>query len=252
MSQFPRANVEKPAKVVSVQCSRCYGSGVYAHYGVCFRCGGNRSDPSYRALGFPRDWSDDQCAAYVAQKDDAAAKRREKAAAKAAAAAAVIVAANVAKVPGLSAAVINGGAWIDGDKLPAGLRGVAREIALDAGKREWSEKQAAAVAAGFERVSNAAAERAAAAPVPAGRHEIEGEIVSIRSYDDGRFGAVLKMLVKCAGFRVFGSVPAAISGAGVGDRVRFSADVEPKEAGFGFFKRPSKAAIIAPALAGAN
>jgi hypothetical protein len=200
-------------------------------------------------LGFPRDWSDEQCAAFVAKADAAAEGRRAKAAAKAAAFAVEIIAANVAKVPGLAAAVVNGGAWIDGDKLPAGLRGLAREIALDAGKRAWSDKQARIVGEGWARALDAAArkevELAAAVPVPAGRQEIEGEIVSIKQYDDGRFGVQVKMLVKCGGFKVFGSVPSAISEAAApGVRVKFSAEIEPKEVGFGFFKRPSKAAIV--------
>ena len=260
MSQFPRANVEKPAKCVSVKCSRCYGSGVYAHYGVCFRCGGNGSDPSYRALGFPRDWSDDECAAYVEKKDAAAAKRREKAIAKRDAEIGRIQAANVEKVPAV-AALLNEAGILDHERVEAA--GIARasrvadSILHDIGRRVWSDKQAAIVAGAIERAAGAAArkevELAAAVPVPAGRQEIEGEIVSIKRYDDGRFGVQVKMLVKCPGFKVFGSVPAAISEAAApGVRVKFSAEIEPKEVGFGFFKRPSKAAIVAPALAGAN
>ncbi|MET9402642.1 hypothetical protein [Kitasatospora sp. NPDC002965] len=101
-----------------------------------------------------------------------------------------------------------------------------------------------------------AEEAATAAPVPTGKAlEIEGEIVHAR-YDDADFGSAgrYKMLVRGeAGWRVWSTVPAALLRA-LGDgparsfqgkRVRFTADVEvsPKDATYGFAKRPRKAAV---------
>ena len=45
-------------------CLRCGGSGIYAHYGTCFRCGGARTDPKQpknpsksRTLARQREWA---------------------------------------------------------------------------------------------------------------------------------------------------------------------------------------------------
>ncbi len=59
-----------------------------------------------------------------------------------------------------------------------------------------------------------------------------------------------KILVKVEGaegvFKIFGTAPAAIlNGTELrGLRVKFAAELEPKEAGFGWFKRPTKAALL--------
>lgn len=61
--------------------------------------------------------------------------------------------------------------------------------------------------------------------------------------------ARLVMLVQDdRGFKVWGSVPSSISEAGTGDRVTFSATIEASDKeDFGFFKRPTKAQILAAA-----
>jgi hypothetical protein len=249
--EFPRIPEEQPRRAVAVKCWKCQGSGSYLHYGPCFRCGGSGQE-RHDALGFPRDWSDEQCAAFAAKQDAAAAKRREKAAAKRGIEIGKIQAANVEKVPAV-AALLNDAGILDRERVEAAgilrVSQIADSILHDIGRRIWSDKQVAIVAGAIERAAGfqarKAAELAAAVAVPAGRQEIEGEIISIKVYDDGRFGRVSKMLVKCAGFKVFGSVPAAIAEAAApGVRVRFVAEIQPKEVGFGFFKRPSKAAIV--------
>lgn len=118
---------------------------------------------------------------------------------------------------------------------------------------EWEVKKAA-------REVARAAEEAAAEPVPVTgeRIEIEGEIVSTKTQDGFAYGlTVLKMLVKTPhGFKLWGSVPAALSDqfGGVfeagdklrGKRVAFSAKVERSkdDAKFGFFSRPTKARVV--------
>ena len=75
-SEFPRANITKPARVIPQPCSRCDGSGVVWPYGTCFRCGGGRTDPQ-RAWGFPRDWSDEQCAEFDRKRKERNRKARD-------------------------------------------------------------------------------------------------------------------------------------------------------------------------------
>ena len=95
-----------------------------------------------------------------------------------------------------------------------------------------------------------AAEAAAADPVPVkeGRWVVEGEVLSIKAPGEYDPFPSYKMLVKNeAGWKVWGSVPAAIlSGLGRGDKVRFAASVKrsDKDAAFGFFSRPAKAEVF--------
>jgi hypothetical protein len=104
--------------------------------------------------------------------------------------------------------------------------------------------------------------RDAAAPVPTeGRVTIEGTIASIRTRETD-FGIVEKVtVVSDEGWKVWGTLPRALAGtydwdlgevvgeAHEGDRIRFvaritAADDDPT---FGFFARPTKAEIVAPA-----
>lgn len=79
-------------------------------------------------------------------------------------------------------------------------------------------------------------------PVPEGRHQVTGRIVSTR-WVQGYRDEVLKMLVEDdQGYRVWGSMPKALWEADAGDRVQFTAALEQSrdDRGFGFFKRPTK------------
>jgi hypothetical protein len=98
-----------------------------------------------------------------------------------------------------------------------------------------------------------AAATAAAAPCPAGRQTVEGKVLSIKGQDTA-FGYVTKMLVQHAdGWKVWGTVAAAISAVEKGQTVRFVAEVTPSQDDpkFGFFARPSKAVIMNPQLVAA-
>lgn len=85
---------------------------------------------------------------------------------------------------------------------------------------------------------------------PSGRQLLTGRVVSLKDVpsDFGR-GEVTKMLVEVAVeggvYRVFGTAPYSILGPGLrGCQVRFSAEVQPKEVGFGFFSRPTNAEVL--------
>ena len=117
-----------------------------------------------------------------------------------------------------------------------------------------SERQIAAVQGSMKRDVEWAARRkqdvaeAALAPdVPEGKQAIKGEVVSIKWHDHA-FGSTMKMVVKVEqGWAVWGSVPEAIAiEVEVGDTVTFTATVtrSDRDPKFGFFKRPTKAAII--------
>lgn len=112
------------------------------------------------------------------------------------------------------------------------------------------------------------AEHQAAEAITAGKQMITGEIISTKWVDGFAYGQrVLKMVVRDdRGFKVWGTVPQAIIDEAVyqtqirfgpdtsydygvlkGQRVTFSATVEASndDDKFGFFKRPTKAAIAA-------
>jgi hypothetical protein len=81
----------------------------------------------------------------------------------------------------------------------------------------------------------------------AGRYRVEATVLSTK-WQDSDFGSTLKMLVVTAGgFKLWGSVPAALQEVDslIGRKVSFVATVSPKpDDAFGFFSRPA-----APALA---
>ena len=116
-----------------------------------------------------------------------------------------------------------------------------------------SEKQVAFLARLLTGITNRAALQAAraaaqeaAAPCPSGKVTIEGTILSLRT-QDGPYGSVLKMLVQHdTGFKIWSTVPAAISDAAKGSRIRFTATVTPSQDDqkFGFASRPAQASIL--------
>ena len=75
---------------------------------------------------------------------------------------------------------------------------------------------------------------------------ITGTVLSFK-WQGSDYGDVLKMLVQDdRGFRVWGSVPASLDDAERESRISFTATVSQsdRDTKFGFFKRPTKAAII--------
>lgn len=114
-----------------------------------------------------------------------------------------------------------------------------------------SEGQMEAVERNMEKDNQRSAERDARiereaamdkTPVPEGRQEIGGEVISSK-WKDTPYGQSLKMLVlDDRGFKVYGSVPsAATDEVKTGVRISFIASVERSEDDeyFGFFKRPA-------------
>jgi hypothetical protein len=84
-------------------------------------------------------------------------------------------------------------------------------------------------------------------PVPTGKAiEIMGEVLTIK-VQEGFYGDTYKMLVADErGFKVWGSLPAALNDAQRGAKVKFIAGLEQSadDPSFGFFKRPRKAQIL--------
>jgi hypothetical protein len=102
---------------------------------------------------------------------------------------------------------------------------------------EDTTKARAAIAREAER-------QAALVDVPEGRQVVEGRVRSVKVIESA-YGSTLKMLVETdAGYRVFGSVPTSLYDVEPGAVVRFTATLTPKERGFGFYSRPTKAAIV--------
>ncbi|MET4240333.1 hypothetical protein [Bradyrhizobium sp. RT10b] len=96
-----------------------------------------------------------------------------------------------------------------------------------------------------------AAENAAAAPVPVceKRMTVEGTVLSIRTpdYQRGDCGPVRMLVQHPTGWKVWGSVPSAVlPDLSKGSRIRFDAAVKvsDKDSKFGFFSRPTKAAVL--------
>lgn len=109
-----------------------------------------------------------------------------------------------------------------------------------------SQKQADLVAKLIVDMERRAAERAErdanATMPPTGRQDITGTVLSTK-WQENDFGGSLKMLVDAGTYRLWGSVPGNIS-VDKGDVVKFSATVEAKEVGFGFYKRPTRAEVV--------
>lgn len=84
--------------------------------------------------------------------------------------------------------------------------------------------------------------------VAEGRQVITGVVLGMK-WKESQYGSTLKMLVQDdRGFRVWGTVPSSLADADLNreDRIQFTGTVEQShdDSKFGFFKRPSKAAII--------
>jgi hypothetical protein len=150
----------------------------------------------------------------------------------------------------------------DWDALEASTNGFVVDV-LRKGRRygNLSDRQFSAIIRAVARDAEFEARKVEAAKVapatttvPLGNAVLEGTIVStkwVEGYMPG--SSVEKMLVKVstdAGeFRVFGTIPASIHGAGKGDVIRFTASCSASEndTAFGFFSRPRNATILVAA-----
>lgn len=107
-----------------------------------------------------------------------------------------------------------------------------------------TDKQLAAA----ERIAAERAEAPAPAPVVVGRGPVTGKVISHKLHENA-YGLTFKMTVQDdRGFRVHGSVPAALDTAEFADgiRVTFTATVTASEDDetFGFYSRPTKASVL--------
>lgn len=264
------ANLTKPAKKAPCHCVRCGGGGyVHSHVegGVCFRCRGHRQDPTIRDWAFPADWTDEQCSQFLDDKHAAAKARREV---KAAAERASIVAAwnaNLEACPALAefaqfVEFAPGDApratWPDVPRFATAWESqFAADIVHKARRYRLSDKQVSLVssirAKITERATQAAIEAESAVAVAPGRREITGEVLAVKAYSQSyghRETTTIKILVRCDGFKAFGTAPASIADTVArGDLVALTATIQPKEVGFATFSRPTSATLTKPVSA---
>lgn len=88
-------------------------------------------------------------------------------------------------------------------------------------------------------------------PAPEGRVEIKGEVLHTR-VDDGYYGPVVKMMVQCEGFKVWGTAPDSVlsetvnNGGLKGNTIKFRATLtrSDRDESFAFAKRPTNAVIV--------
>lgn len=101
----------------------------------------------------------------------------------------------------------------------------------------------------IEAQRKAESEAAAPFPVTEDRVSIKGKVLSVREPRDYECFHTRILVQSDAGWKAWGSRPKALSGVRVGDVVEFSASVKPsdKDPKFGFFSRPTKAAVLAQA-----
>lgn len=241
----------KPAETpVRLECGKCSGtgsvswgmtvSGVVRYTDgrqvevpkVCFDCGG----VGYRMSTVERE-------ARNAKRREADARRRQ---AKAQAKADAERAEREATLEANRAAYVAEHADVVAalPSLPGEFGESLREAFAETGRLTERQGEAAL------RVAAEVAEKAArpVVAVPAGRQIVTGTVRSAKWVENG-FGGALKILVEDdRGFRVYGSAASALQGFGLdrGARVTFTATLEPKdgEEGFGFYSRPTKAALL--------
>lgn len=223
---------------VAVYCKRCGGCGRYSYCqrwaDMCFGCEGKgivgrepREDAERRARR-------------RAKERDRKIREIEQAVAENERRFAEWAATRVELVEALRAVDVEEESWTFLRELADHVqRGFILTEAQEAGIRKALAKRA-------EQEAKRAEEAANAQPVPTGRVVVEGEILTVKEQLSD-YGVTWKMLVRDdRGFRVWGTIPAALGDADKGYRVRFTARLEPKagEETFGFFTRPTKAEIL--------
>lgn len=250
MAMFPRTEAIKPIKVDAARkCNRCGGSGIYSTWhGTCYRCGGRGIDPTpAKVWAFPSEWTEAECEAFLAAKaearDKAANARLAKAeAAESARKGAAMVDPDMAPIIAAEAA----GVWVSPTASDIIARHITKGYSITEGQRRVLAAEAARIPARTAKAEAEAEARKVASPVPTGKVEIVGEVVTTKVVY-GDYGSTLKMMLKGdAGWRVWVTVPSALD-VSTGDRVRLTATVTASndDPTFGFGSRPSKAAVLA-------
>lgn len=217
-------------------CTRCGGTGIYSQYhGVCFKCNGRNS----------RWWSAPK---RITRAILETVERRLPGIRWALTSdlnrADLAVVANDVRIWEERGGPITRSAWVKAEGRRVGWLLVeqseyARRV-REARERDEAKKAAFKArddAAGFGDV-----------PETDDRLDLVGEILTTRDEPGYAFGSyVTKALIAAENdgrkFKLWGTLPAAISGAQRGDRVSFSAKIKrsDKDSGFGFWSRPTKA-----------
>lgn len=99
------------------------------------------------------------------------------------------------------------------------------------------------------RTQQRADETASLITPPSGKNVVVGVIISKKqvSSDYGMQTKILLMATNLEGsFKLWGTLPAKLITCEVGDKIKFTATVTPKEQGFGFYSRPSQPSKISP------
>ena len=113
----------------------------------------------------------------------------------------------------------------------------------------WLDRRGVAYFVGAWRKATSAPKSDAPLVTPQdGRRVITGQVLNTKAIET-QWGWTTKVLVQCDGFRLYGSLPSSAVAPEAGTPVRFTATVEPKEPGFGFFSRPTKWEEVALAAA---
>jgi len=219
------------------RCGRCGGAGYsdkWRHTGsVCYDCNGAGSRGETLAKGYTAEKLEKLNATRAKRKEKAEAKRQAK----------ILAAIEEAKAEN---------AGILGEELYSWLESKAgsenvflRDMNRNLTEKKFTPRMVEAVSRSRDQEIEKAKREENMIDVPEGKIVIEGSVVSMKQVDGFAYGeSVWKMLVDCGEYRVYGSVPKAIADVDLGDRVRFTAQTEQKEKGFGFFKRPTKAEIL--------
>lgn len=239
MTQYPRnPDNKRPMKNGHMpnRCGRCAGRG-YGPWrpdgGRCYQCLGSGRGRGVKVYAFPADWTDDQCATWT---DDYNAKLEARRAAR--------------KKAKDEAAESERQEIVAKNTKAAGVRAMnfktensfILDIQAKAQKYLLSQKQVDALKKACQRERDRKKEAKSDRMPPEGRQVITGEVLSIKEHH-GTFGFSLKLTVKCDGYRLWGTCPKGM-GAERGDTVRFTATIQPKEKGFGFFSRPTNGEVV--------
>lgn len=209
-----RAGLAKPSKTGAAKCSRCYGTGQYAHYGVCYRCGGARVDPTAKDWVFPAEWSDEQVEAWWKSRREASEKRAEKRAEKRRDAEAArrrreSVAADV-DLPARQSLLL-----LEGERL---------QEMLAADGRELSERQRAFVLTLAQRALEKSLR--GAPTLELGRQALEATLLK-HDTKETRYGVREVMTLKAAnGAVLWGGCPRSMFGVEAGETVTVNLTVE--------------------------
>lgn len=230
--------ITRPRKnhITRGKCFKCGGRG-YGPWmpdgGRCYRCAGSGAGGKIKNWAFPTEWKEDQCTEWLTDHEAKLQAKRDKKAAEKAEAEAVRLDDIAAK--NLKAAGVRAMNFKTKNTFILDIQAKAAKYLL-------SQKQIDALKNACKRERDKKKEAKHDIMPPDGRQEITGEVISIKEHD-GHFGFSLKLTIKCEGYRLWGTCPKGL-GASRGDRVTFTATVNPKEKGFGFFSRPTGGQVL--------